>query len=289
VALSLDAILARLPRPFYRPVRRALFWPLDLVRSLRGRDPLVPPRGLQAVGPGDFESDGRDFLRLFRDVGGLRPSDRVLDVGCGVGRMAVPLTGFLDEAGSYDGFDVSPADVNWCRRAISSRFPKFRFVHADVANSEYNPGGRVPPRAFVFPYRDRAFDFVLATSVFTHLLPEAAERYLGEIGRVLDSGRRFFCTAFLLDETAGAAIAAGRTAYRFESVVDGAYVQDPLSPESAVAYDARNFRRMLERAGLEVRAQERGTWCGGGPSSFQDVIVAVARSQGPTTRSGGGT
>jgi SAM-dependent methyltransferase len=241
---------------------------------LSGHDPLVPPRGLQAVGAGDFESVGRDFLRLFREAG-LRPSDRVLDVGCGVGRMAVPLAGFLDGPGSYDGFDVSRADVAWCRRALSSRFPRFRFVHADVANSEYNPRGRVAPAAFVFPYPDHGFDFVFATSVFTHLLPEAAGRYLREIERVLAPEGRFYCTAFLLDETADAAIAAGRTLHRFESEIDGAFVHDPRSPESAVAYETTAFRRMLERAGLAVHVFERGTWAGGRSASFQDVVVAV--------------
>jgi len=188
--------------------------------------------------------------------------------------MAVPLTGFLTGAGSYDGFDVSRADIAWCRRAISARFPRFRFAHADVANSEYNPRGRVPPAEFVFPYPERAFDFVFATSVFTHLLPDAAERYLGEVGRVLDRDGRFFCTAFLLDETARAAIAAGLTMHRFESEIDAAFVHDSRSPESAVAYETTAFRRMLERAGLAVEVFERGTWAGGPSSSFQDVVVA---------------
>jgi len=44
------------------------------------------------VGGGNFKSVGEKFLRYFKDVGGLKPDDEdVLDVGCGIGRMAISL------------------------------------------------------------------------------------------------------------------------------------------------------------------------------------------------------
>ncbi len=48
-----------------------------------------------------------------------------------------PLAGYLTDAGSYRGFDVVPAGVDWCRRHISSRYPNFRFDLADLANTRY--------------------------------------------------------------------------------------------------------------------------------------------------------
>lgn len=271
----LEGVLARLPRALRRPVRRAAYFPLDAFQAAlrRGRRPLTPPRGLQAVGGGGFEHVGHTFVRLFQDPGGLRPSDRVLDVGCGVGRMAVPLTTFLDAKGTYDGFDVERADVRWCRRAISRRFPRFRFRHVDVQNSEYNPRGRIRPTEFVFPYPDESFDFVFATSVFTHLLAPAAERYLREIARVLAPGGRFFLTVFRLDERTDAFIAEGRTTYRFAAPAGRARVNDAKFPEAAVAYRRADLLDLISGAGLAVSSIDRGGWAGGESASFQDVVT----------------
>ena len=53
-----------------------------------------------------FVRAGDESVRCFVEWGGLRPGDRVLDVGSGVGRMAVALTRYLDVGSSYEGFDV---------------------------------------------------------------------------------------------------------------------------------------------------------------------------------------
>src|SRR5207302_10777966 len=64
-------------------------------------NPLLPPCGLHCVGDGDYIEIGEEFFRYFVDIAGLKPQDRVLDVGCGTGRMAQPLTKYL-KCGSYD-------------------------------------------------------------------------------------------------------------------------------------------------------------------------------------------
>ena len=54
------------------------------------------------------------MLKQFIDLGGLKPEHRVLDIGSGIGRVAIPLTEYLNEKGSYEGFDVVELGVNWC-------------------------------------------------------------------------------------------------------------------------------------------------------------------------------
>src|SRR6266498_4818050 len=82
-----------------------------------------------------FEETGRRFLELFIDLGGLQPTDDVLDLGCGIGRMAIPLTEYL--TGRYEGIDVVPRAIAWCRDNITPICPSFTFQVADIRNTQY--------------------------------------------------------------------------------------------------------------------------------------------------------
>jgi hypothetical protein len=80
-----------------------------LVDRLRSRWRGLPPAPLrQSVGPGDFEAIGRNFAGYLTRFAGLTSSSIVLDVGCGVGRIALPLTRMLRPPGQYEGFDIAP-------------------------------------------------------------------------------------------------------------------------------------------------------------------------------------
>src|SRR6185503_10967146 len=115
---------------------------IDLRLWLTGKaDPELPPLRMRFVGMGDFREIGEEMASLLVRVGGLCPGDRVLDIGSGIGRVAIPLTRILDPAASYDGFDVVKRGVDWCRRHITPRHPNFRFHLVDVRSSEYRDRG----------------------------------------------------------------------------------------------------------------------------------------------------
>src|SRR6185369_7622628 len=59
------------------------------------RDRELPPMRLRFVGAGDFRAVGDEMVKLLTNVGEMQPGDRVLDIGCGVGRVALPLTRVL--------------------------------------------------------------------------------------------------------------------------------------------------------------------------------------------------
>ena len=154
------------------------------------------------VGDSDFVATGEEFRRHFHELAGLTPSDRVLDVGCGIGRMARVFASELAPPGSYDGFDVDGPGIDWCRarygRPGATQAP-FRFTRVDLHHPLYNPEGTGAAETFRFPYANASFDLVIATSVFTHLLDSAAAHYLAELARVLAPGGRALTTWLLLD------------------------------------------------------------------------------------------
>jgi SAM-dependent methyltransferase len=246
----------------------------DGVDRIRGRrDPLTPPRRANFVGNSDFAETGDLFLELFRTYAGLRPNDRVLDVGCGIGRMARPLVPVLAPPdGSYDGFDVVGDAIDWCRRHYRDTPVPFRFTAVDLHNDEYNPAGTERADQFRFPYRDAQFDLVLATSVFTHLLAPDAAHYLSEIARVLAPQGRLFSTWFVLED-------AGASPHpppmvNFAHRLGDAAVADPNAPAAAVAYPRAWLDAAVTSAGLGADPIVRGSWAAPAGPTVQDIVLA---------------
>ena len=227
-----------------RTVRRAL---LDAGDRRRGVP--VPPAAIRSKVPGNFRAAGRQCVQQMVSLGGLRPDDRVLELGCRGGRVAIPLMGYLSDRGSYDGVDDWPEGIAWCRQAISGRRPDFAFH--DVARST-RPAGDPIAR---LPFLDSSFDFVVFGSILG-LSPGDFSYYLAEACRLLRPGGTYFGTWFLLNPS------------RSDSTEP-----DRLLPPIACHEPAA--RRRLQQLGLEVRGVYRGDWDGFSPAlGHQDVIIA---------------
>ena len=259
-----------------RAVRRSLEYlaaaHIDLRLWLTGKtDREIPPLRMRFVGIGDFRGVGNDLAALLVKTGGLRPADRVLDIGCGVGRVALPLTRYLGADATYDGFDVVKSAIRWCQRNITAGHPNFRFHHVKVANTEYRARGE-PASEFRFPFADRSFDFAFATSLFTHLTADEMRRYFAETARVLVPGGRLLATFFLLNDVSVAALST-RDVYHFPFVVGATRLMDADNPGVAVAIDETTLLKMASDAGLKIERVEYGLWSGRQGISFQDVVV----------------
>jgi SAM-dependent methyltransferase len=144
------------------PVRAYGDYAADLA-SIRDPDDAAK----QVIG-GQFEAFGvveREMLRHF----GLLPESYLIDIGCGSGRLAIPLVPFLH--GRYLGTDIVPDLVERARLACNRLDWRFEVVD-EVA----------------IPEADGRADMVCAFSVFTHLLHEQTYLYLEEARRVLKPG-----------------------------------------------------------------------------------------------------
>jgi SAM-dependent methyltransferase len=148
-------------RPAWRRIagriRRALHQGLTVVDRLRPsrRDALLPPAHLRIYyyRTADPVAFARACASARTEVlsHGLAPHHRVLDVGSGIGNLALGLKDFLTS--TYDGLEIHPEAVAWCQRAITPRYPAFRFHRADVASRAYNRPGRPRPRSTGFRSR----------------------------------------------------------------------------------------------------------------------------------------
>ena len=246
--------------------------------ALGRREDLTPPRRLLTGDYSEFRRIGEEFRGHLVELAGLRRDGAVLDVGCGPGRMAVPLTEYLGPGGRYEGFDVVPREVRWCQEHITPRHPNFRFRRVDVRNEHYNPGGAVPAAELRFPYDDGEFDVVLLASVFTHMLEPDHDRYVAEVARVLRPGGSCLATYFLLNDDSRRRIGAGESHFAFGGGREGAaHFEDGSDPEAVVAYDEAFVRGAHEGRGLEVASIHPGYWCGREEYlTWQDVLVSRA-------------
>lgn len=245
--------LQSLPARLADPVRRAEPWAFR-----------------HNVGDGEFAAVGAQLLRNLQDHAGLQPTDQVLDIGCGNGRVAAQLAPLLADGGAYVGFDISRDAIRDCRRRFAGA-AHMRFEHLDVWNGEYNASGKLAEDDVVFPAPDRSVEVAFATSVFTHMRMPAVRRYLAEAARVLKPDGRFAFTAFALE--------SGRDrseVFDFRPFDATSRVIDPHYPERAIGHDRAALELAIAEAGLTLAGCWRGAWSP--PAEYdggQDLFVAV--------------
>lgn len=171
VSVSVAGIPARGERFFLQRYRLTSPEPLDR----------LPPEHLRrrvagSEDPRIFVDTGADnalqfigFLHRHLKAGS---APRVLDWGCGAGRMDRYLLRFWPEA-ALTGCDIDAEAVEWCKHALHPG--TFR------ATAPYPP----------LPFEDESFDAVIGYSVMTHLPWPLQEQWLSEIRRILVPGGVF--------------------------------------------------------------------------------------------------
>jgi ubiquinone/menaquinone biosynthesis C-methylase UbiE len=143
----------------------------------------VPPKELwQGYGktPDEYLASGREHVqKMFEILGAsnfsLGGDKRILELGCGCGRMIRHLKDFAD-SGEVWGTDVYAEYIIWCKQYLS---PPFNFATTTI----------IPH----LPFEDGYFDFIYAGSVFTHI-DDLQDAWLLEIRRVLAPSGMFYIT-----------------------------------------------------------------------------------------------
>ncbi len=117
---------------------------------------------------------GDDFVKILNKFNLISKKSKVLDIGCGVGRVEYSLHKYVDY---LVGVDISYSMVRLAKKNIS--YPNTRF---------YENNGK-DLRLF----KDNSFDLIFSVIVFQHLPTTVLENYLKESYRVLtDNGGLIF-------------------------------------------------------------------------------------------------
>jgi SAM-dependent methyltransferase len=172
-----------------------------------------------AVGGGDFTGAGEHQLQLLRHFG-FGAGDRIVDVGCGSGRLAAVLSREYGAGIGYLGLDVVPELLE---HAAQISDPSYSFATTTGLS---------------LPIDDGECDVVVFFSVITHLRHEESYRYLRDAARAVRPGG-LILASFLESE---------RHWSIFERVVD--IYGNPDVDEPAVVF--------VERPMLETWASKLG-------------------------------
>jgi SAM-dependent methyltransferase len=249
-----------------------------LRERLSGRFELPETRVLRQSGPfqsqSQFVESAMSSFRALLSYTGLTPGSRVLDFGCGQGRLALPLSEYLDpEQGEYRGVDVDADCIARNREAFRAS-SHMSFKHIDGFSERYNPDGGGWNR-FRFAGVGRRFDLAFLFSVFSHVLPEDCDLLLRQLHQRLKPGGEILTTWYLLNERTLQAIDQGLTRRSFAVPYNGARIDSEKVPEAAVAFDAGDVVRRFEARGFTDITVRHGAWRGTLDSwIWQDFITA---------------
>ncbi len=258
-----------LPPSLRLAVRKIVYLPTDLFRT----NYRVPPKGLIYTGRGDFIKHGEAWLDFFIKYGSLQKEHNVLDIGSGIGRIALPLSEYL--TGEYRGFEAMKVGAEWCIKNIASKHSNFQFKYVPLHNDLYNSKGKDAAK-YDFEYPHEYFDMACSISVFTHMIPEEVVNYLKQAALVLKPGGYLVATFFILDEESLALMKTDKASFSFAHSY-GEYALMSKKVKSAnVAYRRNYLLNLLNKTGFEVKHEVKGSWCGRRrkmPIGFQDILV----------------
>jgi SAM-dependent methyltransferase len=213
----------------------------------------------------------------------LRPSDAVLDFGCGIGRTSVALANYLGDSGIFVGSDIIPSQIQFCREQFAKPFPRAEFYCLRASNPHYDHhlviddqdvDFRIYEQEFSEKYRKK-FDAIIALSVFTHFTPEMAEKYLKFLCELAKPSGHLLLTWFL-NHPDNPRQFSGMEA---RLAADESF-SDPGGNLDFALFSLEAVARLAARAGLLVERVSYGRWRGGGWSAAplrgqhsQDVVI----------------
>jgi SAM-dependent methyltransferase len=232
------------------------------------------------IGGGDPEQVASEVLAVMANYIELSQQRTVLDVGCGCGRIAAALTQHLESGSRYVGVDIVSGLIEFGRKFITPRYPRFNFLLLDQGNFTYDAwrskGAMVDLKKLSEAQPESSVDLAISVSLFTHLEYAPALEILAAISWMLAPRGHAFITAFVLDGDAREGIERGRSCFGFSHrTPSGKLHSEKLEdPTYAVAYEIGQLGELVQTAGLTLERWIRGYWSTSNlGETFQDALL----------------
>ncbi len=128
-----------------------------------------------------FRGQLRELRQRTANLAGIQPGEKVLDVGCGTGTLAIEVQSRVGRAGRVAGVDPGTQQIARARSKAARRTLPIDFQIGVIEH-------------LAFP--DQTFDVVLSTLMMHHLPDGLKRQGLSEIARVLKPGGRLVIADF---------------------------------------------------------------------------------------------
>lgn len=232
------------------------------------------------VGGSDPEEVGNFCSGIVNRYFNIQNDSRILDFGCGPGRVLLSVLRQNPNLNKLVGFDIMDEAIEFCRNNIERSASNASFELISDKNDHYNThvsGVAGKDIEFIGRKYRNFFNYVYAFSVFTHIDRHDFGRTLKFISDVAQPGGKALITAFLLTPFSRSKIESNTANFRFERPEmsdDGlVFVGDAKDRLAFIAYDLLEAEKMFFDAGLVIEHIEYGSWRGVASATLQDVIV----------------
>ncbi len=115
----------------------------------------------------NYQGGAKKYLDILTNEG-FKNNSKILDVGCGFGRLPYILYDFLNDDGKYFGIDLGKESIEYCQ----TNFKKNNFIF--MGNESQ-----------IIPIKEKV-EFITFNSVFTHLYPNEIIEFLKECKKHLE-------------------------------------------------------------------------------------------------------
>jgi len=145
-----------------------------------------------------FYKGAYNHLSLLRKLV-LKPQSKILDIGCGLGRLPFSLLDYLNNDGEYYGIDIGKEAIEYCTKNYQR--PNFHFILNNNTN---------------IPITNNKFDFITFSSVFTHLYPNEIKEFLKQCKELLEKNGVIISDILVLNQIETYAGTRGKMFYNLE-------------------------------------------------------------------------
>ncbi len=235
------------------------------------------------VGGGDPVDIGQSNIDVMDNMLEIVPGMKVLDFGCGCGRVALPILERIGDAGRLVGVDIIPELIQFCQDEIKALHPNSDFYQLNAKNSHYKKWTKDQLAGInqideLSEIPESGFDLIFAFSVFTHLGIADSKKYLEQLSKLLGRNGKLVISALFINESSRRGVRNNTASVPFsprkiEKRRDVYFctVRDKLG---GVGYREESFIEMAAGAGLEPSRIYYGEWPGRvGRLCGHDVIV----------------